>query len=501
LKQLRHRYEEVLAEHQRLLRSASAAHGGHEVDTQGDAFFFVFSSARDALLAAAEGQLSLLSHEWPHDAQVKVRMGIHTGQAAERNGTYTGLAVHRAARICATGHGSQILLSHATQTLLEDEEEDIGISFRDIGEHRLKDLDRPVRLYQAKAAGLPAEFPPLRSSGEPAQGVEDTISEPPRRRRIVIAALGVTVAAAVAVGAFLLVRGNGSSAGAIPPNHLGVIDPETNKIVGDVRAGSGPGALATGSGSVWVANTTDRTIMRFSATRRVRTATISLKGRTPTGLSYGAGALWIAHGFRGQLSRLEPRSSRIATIDVADPGANRGAVTAAGRSVWVVYGDSTLARIDPKAMHVEGATFAGASPSGVVVANGLVWVLNSGDRTVTRFRPATFEGGAVGRPIRVGRKPAGIAAGEGAIWVTDAGDDAVTRIDPLTNATSTIHVGREPTGVTVGGGLVWVANTGSGTVSRIDPVSNEVVATIDVGNAPAGVVFDGDVVWVSVQGA
>ena len=373
LKQLRDRYEEVLAEHQRLLRSAFDAHGGHEVDTQGDSFFVAFSSAREALLAAVEGQLSLLSHEWPHDAPVKVRMGIHTGQAAERDGTYTGLAVHRTARICAAGHGSQILLSHATQTLLEDEEEDIGISFRDVGEHLLKDFDRPVRLYQASADGLPAGFPPLRSAGAPPSAAEDTVSEPRRRRRIGIAALGVAVAAAVAVGGFLLVRGGGSSGGSIPPNHLGVIDPETNKIVGDVQAGSGPGALATGAGSIWVANTTDRTVMRISAKRRVRTATISLNGRTPTGLGFGAGALWVAHGFRGQVSRVDPGSNRVqATIDdVADPGSNHGALTVAGHSVWVAYGDSTLARIDPTAMRVKGATFAGASPSGVVVAERL----------------------------------------------------------------------------------------------------------------------------------
>jgi YVTN family beta-propeller protein len=471
------------------------------VDTQGDSFFVAFASARGALLAAVEGQLSLLSHGWPRDAQVKVRMGIHTGQAAERDGAYTGLAVHRAARICAAGHGAQILLSHATQTLLEDEEEDIGISLLDVGEHHLKDLDRPVRLYQANAAGLSTQFPPLRPSGASAHAEEITVSEPRHRRRATIAALAVVVTAAVAVGGFLSTRGSGNDAGVIPPNHLGVIDPETNKVVADIPAGIGPGTLATGAGSVWVANATDRTIMRISAKRRVRTATISLNGRTPTGLGFGAGALWVAHGFRGQVSRVDPGSNRLtATIDVADPGANTGAVAVAGRSVWVVYGDSTLAKIDPTAVRVKGATFAGASPSGVVVANGFVWVLNSGDRTVTRFRPTGYEGGAVGRPIRVGRKPAGIAAGDGAIWVTDAGDDAVTRIDPLTNATSTIHVGRVPTAVTVGGGVVWVANTGSGTVSRIDPVSNEVVATIDVGNAPAGVVFDGDVVWVAVQG-
>jgi class 3 adenylate cyclase len=99
VKQLRDRYGEVLAEHQRLLRDAFRAHGGHEVDTQGDSFFVAFTSARDALLAAVEGQLALLSHPWPDGVQVKVRMGLHTGQAVATGGRNTGLAVHRAARI------------------------------------------------------------------------------------------------------------------------------------------------------------------------------------------------------------------------------------------------------------------------------------------------------------------------------------------------------------------------------------------------------------------
>jgi YVTN family beta-propeller protein len=171
------------------------------------------------------------------------------------------------------------------------------------------------------------------------------------------------------------------------------------------------------------------------------------------------------------------------------------------RSVWVAYGDSTLARVVPRPVRVAGATFAGASPAGVAVGGGSIWVVNSGDGTVTRFSPAKYEGGASGRPIRVGRHPAGIAYGAGAVWVADPGDDAVTRIDPLTNSTSKIATGAGPTAVTVGGGLVWVANTAAGTVSRIDPVSNEVSATIKVGNSPAGLVFANDSLWVAVTGS
>ena len=95
-------------------------------------------------------------------------MALHTGQAVATGGSYTGLAVHRAARIGAVGHGGQVLVSQATLTLLEDEEEDLHIFLRDLGEHRLKDLDRPVQLYEAVADGLPASSRPLRHEVEPA---------------------------------------------------------------------------------------------------------------------------------------------------------------------------------------------------------------------------------------------------------------------------------------------------------------------------------------------
>ncbi len=153
--------------------------------------------------------------------------------------------------------------------------------------------------------------------------------------------------------------------------------------------------------------------------------------------------------------------------------------------MWAVFGDSTLARVDG-AGELLGETLAGSQPAGVVVAPGSVWVSNSGDATVQRFNPATFEQGPV-RAYGVGRRPAGIAYGEGAIWVANASDDSVTRIDPagrLDSARST--VGRGPTAVAVGSGSVWVANTAENTVSRIDPATYDVVETIEIGNAPYG---------------
>ena len=164
VKALRDRYAEVLAGHRRLVRAAIAAHGGQEVDTQGDAFFAAFGGAKQAVLCALEIQRALAGQDWPGGAHVRVRMGVHTGQAVPAGGGYTGLAVDRAARICAAARGGQVLVSQPTRDLIEDEEEGEGLGFAlvDAGEVRLKDLDRPVRLFRLAAAGLD---PPAPSGG------------------------------------------------------------------------------------------------------------------------------------------------------------------------------------------------------------------------------------------------------------------------------------------------------------------------------------------------
>jgi predicted ATPase/class 3 adenylate cyclase/DNA-binding CsgD family transcriptional regulator len=163
VKVLRGRYPQVLAEHRRLVRAAVAGQAGCEVDTQGDGFFAVFAGAKQAVLCALEIQRALAAHEWPDGAPVRVRIGIHTGHAVRAGGAYTGLTVHRAARICAAAGGGQVLVSQATQTIIEDEEEEPGFTLVDLGERTLKDLDRPVRLFQLAAAGL--EAPSLLAGG------------------------------------------------------------------------------------------------------------------------------------------------------------------------------------------------------------------------------------------------------------------------------------------------------------------------------------------------
>jgi predicted ATPase len=140
-------YAEALAEHRRVLREAFARHGGVEVDTQGDAFFYAFATVPGAVEAAAEGQRALRS------GPIRVRMGVHTGTPHVGKEGYVGTDVHRAARIAAAGHGGQVLLSEATRALVD------ASALRDLGEHRLKDLSAPERLYQLGEA----EFLPLKT--------------------------------------------------------------------------------------------------------------------------------------------------------------------------------------------------------------------------------------------------------------------------------------------------------------------------------------------------
>jgi YVTN family beta-propeller protein len=499
VKQLRDRYGQVLRDHQRLLRDAFAAHSGYEVDTQGDSFFVAFASARDALLAAVEGQLALLSHAWPDGVEIKVRMGLHTGQAVAHDGRYTGLAVHRAARIGAAGHGGQILVSQATQTLLEDEEEDLHVFLRDLGEQRLKDLDRPVRLYQAAADGLPTSFPPVRGDAALAQAAEAAIAPPFWRRRLALL-VAVAFAFALAAVAVLVLRDGGSGLAGVGPNTVGVIDPDTNRLVAEIPVGIRPGPIAAGADSLWVGNVEDRNLTRVDPVQRAASATISLNGRTPTGIAVGLGSVWVAHGLLGDVSLVDPQFGQVTrSVDVAGTafGSPNGVVALGSDSAWAAFGDSTLARLDRAGAVLERG-FAGTQPAGLVVAGAAVWVSNSGDATVQRFNPETFAEGPL-RTFNVGTRPVGLAYADGAVWVAVAGDGIVTRIDPASGATTQIEVEEGSSAVTAGAGSVWVANTVAGTVSRIDPKTNEVVAMIETGNAPAGVAFANGEVWVAVQ--
>jgi DNA-binding NarL/FixJ family response regulator/class 3 adenylate cyclase len=170
-------YLTLLEEHRRLLREAVQAAGGVELDCRGDEFSAVFTDAAAAVEAAVAAQRALAAHPWPEGSEVRVRMGLHTGEPALDGASYVGLDVHRVARLTDAGHGGQVLVSERTRALT-------GIETRDLGDQRFKGLPGPERVHQVLADGLRSEFPPLRGNGG-AGGIEIPVSKQAGMRVVV----------------------------------------------------------------------------------------------------------------------------------------------------------------------------------------------------------------------------------------------------------------------------------------------------------------------------
>jgi class 3 adenylate cyclase len=175
LQQLGDAYADVSRDHRRLVREAFGARGGTEIDTQGDSFFFSFPRARDAVGGAVDAQRALQAHSWPDGSEVRVRMGLHTGEPQVGDEGYLGLDVVRAARISAAGHGGQILISETTRALLGNQLPD-GVQVHDLGEAHLKDIQHE-HIYEVSVDGAPATGKPLKTEPKPAleQRLEDRI--------------------------------------------------------------------------------------------------------------------------------------------------------------------------------------------------------------------------------------------------------------------------------------------------------------------------------------
>jgi WD40 repeat protein/DNA-binding SARP family transcriptional activator len=154
-------YATSLVEHHRILRDAIQKWNGKEMDTQGDAFFVTFTRALDAVQCAVEAQHVLSGYNWLMNEPIRVRMGLHTGEPLIASTGYVGMDVHRAARIGDVGHGGQVLLSQTTRDLVMQDLPP-GITIKDLGEHRLKDMKCPTPIYQLVIDGLQADFPPLK---------------------------------------------------------------------------------------------------------------------------------------------------------------------------------------------------------------------------------------------------------------------------------------------------------------------------------------------------
>ena len=514
-RQLRGRYGDVLGEHQAILREAFGVHGGHEIDTQGDSFFYVFPRAKAAVDAAVDAQRALATHAWPEGGEVRVRMGISTGEASLENGRYVGFAVHRAARIAAAGHGGQILLSSTTRDVVEPDL-DAGLMIRDLGQRRLKDLERPERVYQLVAEGLPSQFAPLKTLDV----------ERARRRRRMVGAAVLVAAVAAALAIVVVAVGQGSDGDtSVEPNSVAVIDPGTNNVVDAAPVGVDPQAITVGEGSVWVANAADETVSRIDPETRRSVATIPVGGY-PSDLAATLGSAWVALGqtVSSEVRRIDIEGNLAEQALPAGPtpvGSGTGttcgrpttSLTTGGGALWFACSTGTessdASRIDPRAAEATriDEALVSSSPAAVLFSDiafglGSAWITDRGSNSVTQIAASSLH---KVRQVTVGRSPQAVAAGFGSIWVANGDDDTVSRLDvgdaldPV--AIATIPVGDEPVDVAVGDDSVWVVNRGDRTISRIDPDTGTVAATIELEHEPVRVAAGEGAVWVTVQEA
>ena len=178
LKQFGDGYDRVLSDHRRLMRDTFTERGGVEIDTQGDAFFFAFPRARDAVEAAVEAQRAHAAHDWPEGCAVLVRMGLHTGEPAVGSEGYLGLDVVRAARLCTAGKGGHVLLSDTTRALV-GATLPAGVSIFPLGERRLKDFDEPERVFELEIEG--ATPPHEHETADPGTGAGAAAAPAPKR--------------------------------------------------------------------------------------------------------------------------------------------------------------------------------------------------------------------------------------------------------------------------------------------------------------------------------
>jgi class 3 adenylate cyclase/streptogramin lyase len=519
LRSHRQAYERILSDHHRILREAFATFGGREIDNQGDSFFIAFARAKDALLAAATAQRALAAHTWPDGALIRVRMGIHTGEADLTPDRYIGLSVHRAARISAIAHGGQVIVSQTTANLVEDDEDDLpGIRLKDLGEHRLKDVSRPVRLFQLEISGLPTAFPRLAT---PASRKSSA-----RKRVVLVAALAVL---GLAIGSAFVLAARPDAAPEVVPNSLVRLDPKTLKVKEVVRIGGGPDLVRSAGGFLWIThyvlgatgeggeprNSGDRTLTRVDPSRgdvttvggglapcgltadpsgdvwvsncfaagsgarpnvvRVDAETLNFEATWPVpkppeqwafhrSLAYGGGSLWITSASsRGggwpvhyAVTEINPDNGKLKRIALSSRAAALAWSEGYG-DLWASnYDDGTVTRIHPATGAVEVVETLAHKPGSIVVDGDLVWVADRAAPTVMRVMP-TGQVVDVSLPVRpafLGVET--VAAGAGAIWATTPRQHALWRIDPKTTDTTRIPIPYAPTGVTVDGDDVWI---------------------------------------------
>ncbi|MGZ8693645.1 MAG: adenylate/guanylate cyclase domain-containing protein [Gaiellaceae bacterium] len=468
----------TIENHRRIVRETLAAHDGREIDSIGDGFMLTFLSTRRAIACAVAIQKALAEHAREHpEEEVKLRIGLNVGEVLERGGHPFGAAVNATQRVGAHAKGGQIFVSEPVRHLAGTVPE---VTFRDRGRFTLKGFSERWRLYEVVYA------PPKEKAAPKPKPTREPAAR--RRRQLLLGTLGAG-AVVVAVAAFLVLHGGTKTLDRVAANSVGIIEPSSGDIVGQVPVGKTPVDIAAGDGFLWVANLDGGTVSKIDPDSRREEDRVSPGGGKPRAISVGAGKVWVANGFSNTLAVLLPDGGVDHTIELAGPDD----VAASLDAVWVVEGTHReVTRID--ADTYEPATLAkgeavAVGPNGVWVANGT---------KLTRYNPGTLK--KVGPSFELRFPATQIAVGaDGVAWVTHQSDDAVSRVDPESSPSAFEGVANDPTGIAVGEGSVWVASSLGRTLVQIDAESGNVERQIPLGSSPAAVVVADGLVWVTTQ--
>ena len=379
-------------------------------------------------------------------------------------------------------------------------------AYRDARRELLDELGlEPGRALQELERAILAHDPALDPPGRAVAPGSPAAARRRLRGGALIAAAGALLLAVIGAVAVKL-AGSPGPAVRVAPNSVAVIDARTGRLLMAAAVGVRPGPIAFGSGALWIANRDDQTVARVDPKSLRTLANIPLP-TPPMGLAASADGIWVVepNAIPGQssvtVSRIDPEYNEpglpVRQIGNVVPD-GPGSVAAQGHSVWVAPSNGLLTRLDALTGAVRRQVDPNASPSGIAVGEGAVWLTDSEPDSETNNVIRVDPTGLV-KTIPVGNGPSAIAAGDGAVWVVDAFDETVVRIDPETwSVTATIPVGHSPAGVAVGDGAVWVANSGDGTVTRINAITHK-TTTISVGGSPQALTLVAGRVYVTVD--
>jgi YVTN family beta-propeller protein len=469
----------LAAKFARIAREIVHRRSGSVIELRGDEALAVFSSARQAVAAAVDLQERLVDETIDDpELPMPVGIGLDAGEGVPLEGGYRGGALNLAARLCGQAGPGEILASRSVTHLARHID---GVRYVDRGKVQLKNLTDPVELVRIVPEGV-----------DPAERLRAALPTRPHRRRsrAQIAIAAVVVFALAVAGMIVLLPDDAEPT--IAAGAVGFLNP-SGDLEGTVDVGEFPRGLASGGGSLWVADHESGSLIQVDPTTFQVEERIPV-GAGPTGVAVASGLVWVANTDARTVSMVDPQAHRVVQTVVVGNGP--AGIIADGDRIWVANSvDATVTEIDAADGSVVDTYPVGERPVALAVAADAVWVANASDGTVSRV----VSGDGETQTFNVGREPAAIASDFGSLWVANAGDGTVTTIDPATGSATTERVGESADALASAGDGIWVASGRDGTILRIDPVTTRVTDTYEVGNEPRTLTGTEGGLWVGVE--